>query len=314
MYTTALRMVNSRVDAEHIRQESFISAFASISDFQNQTSFFAWLKRIVINKSIDWLRKRKPDITKGIESADVPEDQHSVDQIPLKFSTNEVINSIQRLPDSYRTILNLYLIDGMDKDEIAQLMGVSVRTVQTQYLKAKYVMLSKLKDLKPNAFNEDVEFVYYGDDLYTEAVLDLTSPPATIEDLKTQSRSKRLTAMEKLELARNGVTKIELEQFKEEAALDYDTLAQGLAVGRATLLNLKGDQKFKFAVSEKIVGLIDIYSYGYEVFGNKANFNNWMLSPNKAINGQKPFDLIDNQFGREEVSDLIGRIEHGIYS
>jgi putative toxin-antitoxin system antitoxin component (TIGR02293 family) len=124
----------------------------------------------------------------------------------------------------------------------------------------------------------------------------------------------RMTGMQKYDLAITGVSKRMLEEFKEKAELDYDTLSRGLDISRATLLGIKGKTKFNAVLSEKIVGLADIYAYGYEVFGEKERFNTWMFRPNKAIGGVLPFDLVKNQFGREEVRNLIGRIEHGVYS
>jgi putative toxin-antitoxin system antitoxin component (TIGR02293 family) len=87
-----------------------------------------------------------------------------------------------------------------------------------------------------------------------------------------------------------------------------------LSVSRATLINKKDKEKFGSALSEKIVSLADIYSYGYEVFEEEGRFNQWMFRANRALGGQSPYDLIDNQFGREEVKDLIGRIDYGVYS
>ena len=117
-----------------------------------------------------------------------------------------------------------------------------------------------------------------------------------------------------LEMVKKGVTKTQLESLKETAGLDYDTLAQGLSTARATLINIKGEDKFNFAVSEKIVGLEDIYSYGYEVFGDKDSFNQWMFRHNKALGNYTPFELVNNQFGREEIKSLIGRIDYGVFS
>ncbi len=126
--------------------------------------------------------------------------------------------------------------------------------------------------------------------------------------------ANKMTSMEKLEMVKKGVTKTDLEVLKEKAGLDYDTLAQGLSTARATLINIKGEDTFNFAVSEKIVGLEDIYSYGYEVFGDKERFNQWMFRQNAALGSYTPFELVNNQFGREEVKSLIGRIDYGVYS
>lgn len=124
----------------------------------------------------------------------------------------------------------------------------------------------------------------------------------------------QMTPLEMMDIARAGISKKDLEAFKEKTALDYDKLAIALAVTRATLINKKGDEKFNTSLSERIIDLANIYSYGYEVFEDEARFNQWMLRPNMALGGQAPYDLIDNQFGREEVRDIIGRLDYGVYS
>lgn len=122
------------------------------------------------------------------------------------------------------------------------------------------------------------------------------------------------TATEKMELAREGVVKNQLVNLKERAGLDYDELADVLPATRATLLAKKGKEKFSPVVSEAIVSLADIYTYGYQVFGDEQLFNDWIREPLPALGGATPFSLLDNQFGREEVRDLIGRIAYGVYS
>src|SRR5690625_3141848 len=76
----------------------------------------------------------------------------------------------------------------------------------------------------------------------------------------------------------------------------------------------KYNQKFNYNLSERIVALADLYSFGYEVFEDESRFNDWMFHPNQALGGKVPFDFIDNQYGREEIHNLIGRIAYGIYS
>ena len=129
----------------------------------------------------------------------------------------------------------------------------------------------------------------------------------------TRSEHK-MTSFEKIELIEEGISKKALENLKEQAKLQYDQLAKILNVARATLINKKGNEKFNKDVSDKILGLADIYSYGYEVFDDYDRFNAWIFRENQALGGQTPFDLLHNTFGREEVKNLIGRIDHGIYS
>ena len=117
-----------------------------------------------------------------------------------------------------------------------------------------------------------------------------------------------------MDAARFGVSKKDLESLKAKTKLDYDKLAKALSVTRVTLINKKKQEKFNASLSERIIGLADIYSYGYEVFEDEERFNRWVLEPNQALNGKTPFELLDNQFGREEVRNIIGRIAYGVYS
>ncbi|MEO6188205.1 MAG: antitoxin Xre/MbcA/ParS toxin-binding domain-containing protein [Ginsengibacter sp.] len=124
----------------------------------------------------------------------------------------------------------------------------------------------------------------------------------------------QLTSMEKMSIVQSGLSKRDLENLKAKTKLDYGKLATALSVTRATLINKKKQEKFNPVLSERIMSLADIYSYGYEVFEDEDRFNQWMLRPNQALNGRLPYDVIDNQFGREEVKDIIGRIAYGVYS
>jgi putative toxin-antitoxin system antitoxin component (TIGR02293 family) len=124
----------------------------------------------------------------------------------------------------------------------------------------------------------------------------------------------QMTPIEKMGIVREGISKKDLEYLKITAELDYDQLAWALSVTRATLINKKGTEKFSSSLSERIVSLADIYSYGYEVFDDDNKFNNWILRPNRSLGGQAPYALLDNQYGREEVKNIIGRIDYGVYS
>ncbi len=124
----------------------------------------------------------------------------------------------------------------------------------------------------------------------------------------------QMTSYEKIGMIRKGISKKDLENLKEKAGLDYNQLSKVLSVARATLINKKGNDKFDIRISEKIVGVADIYSYGYEVFEDEGRFNNWIFRSNQSLGGLSPYDLLDNQYGRDEVKSLIGRIDYGVYS
>ncbi|MEP7145313.1 MAG: antitoxin Xre/MbcA/ParS toxin-binding domain-containing protein [Ferruginibacter sp.] len=131
---------------------------------------------------------------------------------------------------------------------------------------------------------------------------------------KSGKPESHMTPIEKMEISHHGVSKNDLEGMKKILGVDYDRLGEALSVTRATLINKKGTDKFHPLLSERIISLADIYSYGYEVFGDEQNFNSWMLTENKALGWKKPYDVMSNQFGREEVKNIIGRIAWGVFS
>jgi RNA polymerase sigma-70 factor (ECF subfamily) len=146
MFNTSLRIVNNTADAEDVLQESFLDAFRSLHDFHYRSTFGAWLKKIVINKSINILRKRRNDFI-DMENSDlqgVPEEE-PVNETEIQYRVEEVKKSITRLPDGYRTVLSLYLLEGYDHEEISQILNISHNTVRTQYVRAKQKLLTIIK-------------------------------------------------------------------------------------------------------------------------------------------------------------------------
>lgn len=146
MYNTSLRIVNHTGDAEDVMQEAFTDAFRSLEDFHYKSTFGAWLKRIVINKSINQLRKRKMDLI-DIEKTNVgnvPEED-GPDEQELQLKVEDIKKAVALLPNGYRTVLTLYLFEGYDQEEIADILGVSHATVRTQYMRAKKKLLQYIK-------------------------------------------------------------------------------------------------------------------------------------------------------------------------
>jgi RNA polymerase sigma-70 factor (ECF subfamily) len=147
MFNTSLRIVNSVGDAEDVLQDSFIDAFKHLDDFRYSSTFGAWLKRIVINKSISLLRKKKLKMV-DIDNTTVADlsEYEAVDETAFQYKVDEVRNAIQRLPDGYRAVVSLYLLEEIPQEEIGKMLGISHNTVRTQYHRAKQKLMQILKE------------------------------------------------------------------------------------------------------------------------------------------------------------------------
>ena len=141
MYNICIRMISNQNDAEDIIQESFINAFNSLDKFRGDSSFGSWLKRIVINKSISFLKKKKQEFT-DIDNLQIP-DNHEDENLP-KIDPAEIHESIKTLPEKARVVLNLYLLEGYKHKEIAEMLNISESTSKSQYLRAKQLLREKL--------------------------------------------------------------------------------------------------------------------------------------------------------------------------
>ncbi len=147
MYNTCLRMLNNVAEAEDVLQESFIEAFKNLERFEHRTSFGGWLKQICINRSINHLRKRKIDWVDMEKTAVYDHaDEKEVDEMETAMQVESVKKAIMKLPDGYRTVLNLYLLEGYDHEEIAEILHVAESTTRTQYMRAKQKLLQLLKE------------------------------------------------------------------------------------------------------------------------------------------------------------------------
>lgn len=148
MYNTALRIVNNTADAEDIIQESFIDAFRSLQSFENRSGFGSWLKRIVINKSINLVkrdRKKWVEVDKDHIDEIAIQGEPEIDEEDFVYKVDSIKRGIGLLPDGYRTVLTLYLIENYTQEEIGEVLGIAHATVRTQYLRAKKKLLEIIR-------------------------------------------------------------------------------------------------------------------------------------------------------------------------
>lgn len=142
MYNLAYRMLNNREDAEDILQDTFAECFRNIGTFRFESTFGAWLKKILVNKSLNQIRKKKIDITlcETLPSELIEEDEDN----EVLYDSKKIFRGIEKLPDGYRIIITLYLLEGYDHCEISQIMGISESTSKSQYSRAKEKLRSIL--------------------------------------------------------------------------------------------------------------------------------------------------------------------------
>ncbi len=133
MYNLAHRILNNREDAEDILQEAFVDCFRNIGAFRFESTFGAWLKKILVNKCINHLRKKKIDLTLCDTLPPVVYEEEE----EVTYETGKIFKAIEMLPDGYRIILTLYLLEGYDHSEISQILGITESTSKSQYLRAK---------------------------------------------------------------------------------------------------------------------------------------------------------------------------------
>jgi len=137
MFNLCLRITGNVAEAEDVLQEAFISAFRKIDSFENRYSFGAWLRRIVINSAVNHMNKQKIDWIDINDDKLQIADPEVVDIKAIDFKIENIKIAINKLPDGYRTVLTLYLLEGYDHKEIAEVLGISESTSKTQYIRAK---------------------------------------------------------------------------------------------------------------------------------------------------------------------------------
>lgn len=148
MFNTCLRILNDRLEAEDVMQESFLSAFLKLGQYKGEMTFGSWLKKIVINKSIDALRARKFRFEELDEKLEDEETSgFSLEQGAEEISEmiRHIKDAVLRLPEGFRVVLSLALFEGYDHEEISMILGITESTSRSQLARAKKKLVEFLK-------------------------------------------------------------------------------------------------------------------------------------------------------------------------
>lgn len=147
MFIVAKRYVKDSMIAEDVMQDAFIKVFKKIDSYKNEVTIGAWIKRIVINQCIDYLKKKRIELV-SIEEKELKIANDDDWMVEDETTVKKVLESINQLPNKYKTILNLYLIEGYDHKEISQILNITEVASRSQLMRGKNKLKSQLKDFK----------------------------------------------------------------------------------------------------------------------------------------------------------------------
>ena len=148
MFNVAIRMVARREDAEDIIQEVFITVFQKIQAFRGESTLGAWIKRITINATLNFIRKRRDICFLEDQLIDLKMLEVEVVQQELRFNMSQIHHAIKALPEGCRIVFSLFLLEGYAHQEIAEILGITISTSKTQYRRAKILLKKKLEALE----------------------------------------------------------------------------------------------------------------------------------------------------------------------
>ncbi len=144
MLSVCFRFAANRHDAEDMLQEGFIRVFSQISSFQHKGSFEGWIRRIIVHTCINHLKKNKK-FNENVQIEAASAVRIVEDDIPSILQAKQVIDCIRILPIGYRTVLNLFAIEGYNHKEIAQMLDIEESTSRSQYTRAKQLLATILE-------------------------------------------------------------------------------------------------------------------------------------------------------------------------
>jgi RNA polymerase sigma factor (sigma-70 family) len=155
MYNVAYRIVKDEHFAQDVMQEAFLRAFTKINDYKQEVAFGAWLKKIMINYSIDFYKKNTAfhieDLSKTLYKIEENDSFFSEDIDFNSLKVKQVLEAISLLKDSYRMVLTLFYIEGYDQEEISEILNISYANCRTTLSRAKENLRKKLEEYESSS-------------------------------------------------------------------------------------------------------------------------------------------------------------------
>ena len=150
LFNVCMRILNNKENAEDVLQEIFLTAFGQIHTFRFESTIGAWLKKIAINRSINYLKRIKANtqLIDNFDTIDRPDEQESIDWEEVQVSVDQIHKSMMCLPEGCRVIFSLFMLEGYDHSEISQILGISESTSKSQLNRAKGLIRKTLTENK----------------------------------------------------------------------------------------------------------------------------------------------------------------------
>lgn len=147
MFIVALRYLKDTAAAEDAMQEAFVKAFSKLDQFKGGVTFGAWLKKIVINRCLDTIKSKKME-TESIEESvfELVQDENEW-EVSNEATVTEILSAINDLPEKYQVVVQLFLLEGYDHQEIAEILCISENASRTNLHRGKVILKKTLKHL-----------------------------------------------------------------------------------------------------------------------------------------------------------------------
>ena len=148
MFSVCLRYANEYAGAEDLLQDGFVKVFNNIQKFRSEGSFEGWIRRIFVNNSIEYFRKKANMYV--VQETEALTYEYYDDNAIQKLMKEDLMKIIQSLSVGYRTIFNLYAIEGYSHKEIAEMLNITEGTSKSQLARARYLLQKKIAEAMPN--------------------------------------------------------------------------------------------------------------------------------------------------------------------
>ena len=143
MYNASLRICGCAADAEDVVQESFVAAFKALNELKKEPVFGPWLRSIIINRSIDCVRRKKKNLVL-IDVSEIEEPEYEPESEEPEYTIEDVQTALQELPDGYRLVLTLFVFENLGHRDIAEKLNISEGTSKSQYARAKKKLITTI--------------------------------------------------------------------------------------------------------------------------------------------------------------------------